>query len=495
MVRFRNVLIGIAASLTACSATRPPKFADRPAVTTVADASPSPVPERIRLADSVFFTDTYVRRPLIQALELERVPEAGDVNALDEVPTSTWYRPPPSGMKRLARAYRVDGPPTLPLRVVTRKTSLGRGGLSIVDSRGLAYELFRDPKTAPATTTAAAAIASRLVRAAGYQTPEAWVRELNEPPKPGWNRVVAIRWPIGIDLGPAPADTTRSGDPNDRVPHRDRRTLRALAVLGAWLDARTLGIRSTRDAYVGEPGRGHVEHYLVGFNRWLGAWRAPGSRRDYAVGEVRGGIVKNLFTLGLTPENEPGIRSLTAMSDQLDVAGYRTRHPYEPISRALPQDNYWGAKAIGAIRPEAIEWAVRAGHLSADARKKIAITLLIRRRQVMRHWFAQVSPCEPVRVLDRSLVLLDEAIHHGVESASRARYAISFLDEAGDRLVPDESVRLRGEVFTVQIPDRALEEPYVVVRLRAVRAQRAAPRAAEIHVVTTDEVRIVGVRH
>ena len=166
-------------------------------------------------------------------------------------------------------------------------------------ARGLRYELGRDTADRPFLRTSAARGRERvLVRALGYRALEVSIvglraastsnraasadtRATRRPPRvplirgrrrrDGGYRATATRWPIGIDLGPTPAHGMRSDDDNDLVGHEDRRTLRALRLVRAWLAFPGFGVETLRDAYVGPPGRGHVQHFLVGLEGALGA--------------------------------------------------------------------------------------------------------------------------------------------------------------------------------------------------------------------------------
>lgn len=104
----------LALTLAGCAthATRPARFVDRPAVLDVSDEGPIPVPTRLDPLKEVTLSDAFVKRPMVEALETKRPPEAGDVNALNEVPRSSWLshdpaepgavnpRPPPSTASR-----------------------------------------------------------------------------------------------------------------------------------------------------------------------------------------------------------------------------------------------------------------------------------------------------------------------------------------------------------------------------------------------------------
>ena len=55
---------------------------------------------------------------------------------------------------------------------------------------------------------------------------------------------------------------TRPDDPNDIVPHEDRRVLRALKVFGAWTNLVDMKAGNTLDSVITENGKGVVRHYL-----------------------------------------------------------------------------------------------------------------------------------------------------------------------------------------------------------------------------------------
>ena len=63
----------------------------------------------------------------------------------------------------------------------------------------------------------------------------------------------------------------RADDPNDRIPHEDRRSLRASRVLVAWLAILDASSINTLDSYVEENGRHFVRHYFIDFGAGLGS--------------------------------------------------------------------------------------------------------------------------------------------------------------------------------------------------------------------------------
>ena len=66
----------------------------------------------------------------------------------------------------------------------------------------------------------------------------------------------------GRDLGGFRYFDTRPDDPNDIVPHQDRRVLRALRVFGAWTNLVDMKAGNTHDTLITENGKGVVRHYL-----------------------------------------------------------------------------------------------------------------------------------------------------------------------------------------------------------------------------------------
>src|SRR5262249_38994844 len=92
--RARTLAIFVVVASTVCGCSyRPARFVDRPPVTEVKDDAPVPVPRRWSTIEPLVMAELYVWRPLGSALDTERYPDARDVNAMDEVPRSSWFSP------------------------------------------------------------------------------------------------------------------------------------------------------------------------------------------------------------------------------------------------------------------------------------------------------------------------------------------------------------------------------------------------------------------
>lgn len=508
----------LAVAAAGCAApARPARFYDAPAVTEVSDDAPIGVPRPTPSLKAVYLSEVLLHRSIVVALDPLRVPTAGDVNALDEVPRSSWFDPDRASAD--ATASQPADAFTPPLKVIPRKHEEYPFSLQVRDAHGDRYELALDSPDRPEMRTGAAIVASRLVRELGYLVPTTELvdvprDELVTPasydlgtalakwakPGPDGLRAVAVRWPPGVDLGPTAPSTTRYDDANDRVDHRDRRTLRALKVVGAWLGLTHLDALTLRDAYVGEPGRGHVEHYVVGLDGALGAddvVRPDDQHTDKAAPNpwVR------LFTLGLydqrtlvpTPSDHPALGEYTP---EVDLAKFKPHLPFDPIARAQPADDYWAAKRIAAIPRSRIEAAVDAARYSDPVAKKALVeTIEARRGAVLAQAFGEVTPLEVERVGADAIVLRDEAVRVGLATSASSRYEIAFVDDAGHTVESADDVAGEGALVSVRFPKGAKDRHYLVLRVTSVRGGDRAPRAASFHVALDPAPHVVGVRH
>ena len=505
------VSLAVALALLAIASCeyRPARFAGRPPVGSVADDAPIPVPRTRPLLEAVYYPEVYLRRELVGALDPSRHPYAADANSLDQVPRSSWYDPVDPADPW--RGY-VDGPPLEPLTPVANRPTSGQPDATVVvDARGLRYELQPDLPMHPEVRTAAAAVSSRLLRALGYRTPEVWITTAPQ----GW-RVSATRWPVGVDLGPTPMRTTRPDDPNDVLPHPDRRSLRSLGLVAAWLQLTRLPPRLLRDVYVGSPGHGHVQHHIVGLDGALGAATLLDAL-DMAADPDReeADFFFRLGTLGLSPKPEqliprPPARGLGWLPPAVAPGDFSVSPPFEPFDRIQAADAYWVAKRLAALPDSTIDQAIADGKLyTAAARSALGRILRSRRRFVVGFGYEQTTPCELLDAIrpggnaamaSRSpvrLVVVDLAIQQGYASPGSTQYEMRILDERGDLIAPEETVTPSTAVFAVAVPGAyLLEHDYVVVSLRARRGGTLAPRSFDIHLQPAGgRVRLMGLRH
>jgi hypothetical protein len=521
----RKILLALSIALLSCSGYRPARFAERPPVLDAGDDQPIAPPRWRWVPEPVYLSEVYLHRPLRETLDLSPYPDAGDVNSFDDVARSSWFAPRRLDIGAMARGPDTSGLPRPPFTVLPdNPMGFASGGFSIADSRGQRYEIIVDPPDRPEMRTAAAAIAARLVWALGFHTPPVFIGKVTEqdfwrsegstrdvpailksgpPPVDGYYRVAALAWPTGLLLGRTGESGVRSDDPNDLVAHEDRRSLRALTVVAAWLQLEGFGPAKTLDRYVGAPSEGHVLHYAVGLDDTLGAGQVV-RVTDPPPGVGGGSSLVRLLTLGLAPNPAPpptqiAMPSIGKLDDDLDPKAYHPPMPWEPALRLLSPDGYWAAKRIAAISSAQIALAIDAGQLSDPrARRALQSALERRRARIVSYWMSRVVPLEPVALTGTRLLLRDEAVANGVAPSNFADYQIEFLTDRGSAAADAIVMHLTGGTLEIELPAGAVEaaRKYLVVQVSGRRGRRALPRTFELHLkFFGGKLVVLGIRH
>ena len=362
--------------------------------------------------------------------------KAGNVNALDEVPDSSWYTNRHAlrhmTTEELVRGPNRGKPPDLTNATVTKAKMEGvTPGLQVKDVSGQSYLIKFDNKQYPELQSGAEVIATKILYAAGYNVPENYIAHLdptrlaieaevgegkskrpftqddlarmlqNAAREPdGRYRVLASKLLAGKAKGPFPYVGLRSDDPNDLIPHEHRRELRGLRVIASWINHWDLKDMNTLDMYVEEGGRKFLRHHLIDFGSALGGGKSPLEYfhgREYAFDT--GSIMKELFTLGLhvTPDE----KSTPLISPDVGIFSARDFDPAEwkPSVRVMPFDNMteqdaaWATRIILSLTEEELRAIVKtAEYTNPRATDYILKTLLERRQMIARHWLKTTNP-------------------------------------------------------------------------------------------------------
>src|SRR4029453_13275996 len=209
-------------------------------------------------------------------------------------------------------------------------------GFTVKDSAGERWFLKFDPRGYRAMATGTEVAVTKLMWALGYNVPENHIAYLQReqlvigegakftPPgrnprrmrnsdidnlleranreQDGSYRVVASKALPGKPVGRVRFVDTRPDDPNDIVPHQDRRELRAYGVFAAWLNHVDAKAINSLDVLVSENGKSFVRHYLIDFGSALGSGGVGPA--DYWAGseymvEPRT-VARQMVSLGLT---------------------------------------------------------------------------------------------------------------------------------------------------------------------------------------------------
>jgi hypothetical protein len=242
-----------------------------------------------------------------------RAGRAGNLNSVDEVPDSSWYTNR-AGARPLTADEIAIGPDTTSgpaggsWTITSSKSDGITPGFTVNDTAGRRWFLKFDPPGYRGMATGTEVAVTKLMWALGYNVAENHIAHLRReqlaigatatftpksgrkrPMRPadvdsllagvdrdadGTYRVVASKALDGTPIGRIRFFGTRTDDPNDIVPHEDRRELRGYGVFAAWLNHVDAKAINSLDTLVTENGRSFVRHHLLDFASALGSGRS-----------------------------------------------------------------------------------------------------------------------------------------------------------------------------------------------------------------------------
>jgi hypothetical protein len=373
-------------------------------------------------------------------------PAAG-VTPLDEVPDSTWFTNR-NAVRRLSPAAIRKGPALHPTpRDGSKWTVIGLKqtgvalGLRARDEAGDEYFLKFDPRGHDEVETGADVVVQRLVFAAGYNVPENDIVYVKRdglsvaPPvraqdvddvlarvareADGRYRVLASRIIPGEPIGGIQYAGTRTGDPNDRIPHEDRRDMRGFYSMAAWLNHTDIKPANTLEVWIpdrGDRSRGHVVHYLLDFGKALGAMTRIDRRLHvgFAHYEQPGDeVIEHVVTGTPLPWSGvgpfPDLRGLGWIeSEHYDAATWKPLFPWLPFEKADRFDKFWGARLVASFTPAQIRAALDAARYSEPRTVDyLARVLGERQRKTVERLFREVAPLAQFALRDGALCFVD----------------------------------------------------------------------------------------
>jgi hypothetical protein len=533
-------------------------FADRPVAWEEHDDAdvPSP-PESNHLQElmSALIIRDSIANEADRWLALEGPTAALDVNALDEVPCSTWFCAR-NHLRPLSLPEVVAGPATPPPRApfkITKGKHLGAAaGFQVKDADGHKFMLKFDVAGHPGMANAGEMIGNRIFHAAGYNVPGAFLIDVKpgdfklDPnarfelysvqKRPLTNalvaatlskaahdaegrvRAVAVPWIPGTILGGFDMLGVRRGDTNDRIPHQHRRSLRASWVLFAWLSVLDPSSINTIDSYREEGGRHLVRHYFFDFGCAFGSATnyAQGIQQDGEYSVEVGRTLASLLTLGAYRRPFQDRREeWTRLSAEHPALGYFPAETFDPDAfrtnqripshmRMTERDAYWGAKVVTAFSDEQIAAVVATAGLPAADGGYIDHALRVRRDIIGRRYLRAVAAVENASTSPDGtrICFQDLAIARGYAQAAEVRYRAEVSDGRGTRLAAYEQ-EAAGPASC--IPLGAVEPGGTGYRIVEVRAHLIGPaghegvhvtKAARVHLRWRDGVRrfvVVGI--
>jgi hypothetical protein len=420
-----------------------------------------------------FFNPARLMRKVGTIFGADHVAAASNVNALDEVPNSTWFTNriglrPMSPEDVAAGPTTGDGPDRSGTWTVIRaKTEGVTPGFNIKDAKGIVYVIKFDPPCCPGMSSGAGVITGRLLYAAGYNVPEDFVVNFRrddlrlgekvtivdpdgtkrpmtvedldgilsrvKPDPDGSWRAIASKFLSGKPAGPFDWKGRRKDDPNDPVRHENRRELRGFRVMAAWLGHFDTKQQNTLDMYVEDSGRHYLRHHFIDFASTLGAGATgPFPKANYEYSFDFPASLGRAASVGLY---QSPWRALERPAG-LDEVGYFESNTFEPsewkpldpnaaFANLTDRDGYWAAKIVTAFTDAQLDQAVARGkYRNPEAAAYIARMLKERRDKVGRHWFDRVPPLDFFTAEGSLLKFHDLGAERGVYPGTTARYRL-----------------------------------------------------------------------
>ena len=447
---------------------------------------------------------------------------ARNLNTVDEVPDSSWY----TNRGRLTPQRVAVGPdatagPAPGTWTIT--SSKGDGvtpGFTILDSQGQRWFLKFDPRGYRGMSTGTEVAVTKLMWALGYNVPENRIAYLRRgqlvigatarltPPSgkrrplresdvdallasvdaepDGSYRVVASKALEGKPIGRIRFVGTRPDDPNDLVPHEDRRELRAYGVFAAWLNHVDAKAINSLDTLVTENGRSFVRHHLIDFGSALGSGGIGAA--DYWAGDAylldtsRMGRQLIGFGLFLQPWHTaafyeaPSIGRFRAENADFNPDLWKPRVPNQAFLHARSDDRFWAARKLVALNTDILRAAVRAGDFGDAASEAFLVRALAQRRDaIASRYLVAVNPIADL-ALDETgtLTFRNVAVDADVARAPGGYHAVWSRFDNSTRAV-DRIGETSGRTTTLAAPSLPrVEGTYVKVELRATDAADSA---------------------
>jgi hypothetical protein len=402
-------------------------------------------------------------------------------------------------------------------------------GFVVRDARGRKYLVKLDPVGHAGLASSAEVMACRLFHGAGYHVagafaidvrdqdlrirPDARIQLSGAAERPftaerlsvllrggartegGALRAVAVPWIAGKVLGSFDMFGQRADDPNDRIPHQDRRSLRASYLMIAWLNIEDASAINTLDSYVEEGGRRFVRHYFIDFGDSLGS----ASVRVKGVFHGREHLLElhrmflAAFSLGLYrrpwQEDAPAWRAAGGGPPDagwlFPVDGwrpeeFRTGRKNPAHLRMTARDAYWGAKVVTSFSDAQIAALLEAARYRPESAALVGHALRVRRDRIGARFLATQTALEgpAVSADGRALCFEDLAVARGYRAPAAVRYRLMVRDPQG-RIVQQAELPAEGSRSCLPLGDVS-RTTYLVASVATVSGGQVAP-AARVH--------------
>jgi len=459
--------------------------------------------------------DNSIFRPLVEVFAVERHGEAVNANSFDEVADSAWFTNTLGAHDMTLAELKagackpaelLDGESAAEGAWLIDKGKANGASLGFrVNIKGKGKYLFKtDPKGQPERATAASVIGAAAYNAVGfytsceqvvyfkpsvlklmsglrYENNSGVVRDfdkkalqsvLDEATKRGeLVRMQASAWLPGQLIGPFRYEGTRSDDPNDVIPHDDRRELRGGRLLAAWIDHFDAREQNSMDSWIADAGKkgpadsspGYVRHYYLDTSDSLGSewdWDGVSRRMSHSYLLDWGDIGLDFIGFGIPIR--PWERVERAKGHEkfgyFDIATFvpedwKNEYPNPAFSRMTERDGAWMARILARFSPEMVRALAEDGRFSDPSDTAyIATVLSARLERILGRYLTRLSPLTDVRVEGgNQLCALDLARYRHLHSSEQFRYSAQLVAGASLPVSP----RL-DDTVCVALPQRSL---------------------------------------
>lgn len=466
--------------------------------------------------------DNSLFRPLSEALAVRAAHEAANADVFDEVVDSAWFvnriGVRPFGPEELARGACVPDQILDPEHdrdgtwVIDKGKADGASPGFRVHIPGKGKYLLKSDAPVFERPSGASVIGAALYHAAGFYTSceqvvyvrpallrlepglryagnfggerafdeKALQQILDRTPKRGGLvRFQASAWLPGVPIGPFRYFGTRRDDPNDAIPHEDRRELRGGRLLAAWInhfDARTqnsMDVWMADDAGSPDSSPGKVLHYYIDTSDSLGSewdWDHISRRLGHSYLLDWGDIGADFVTFGIptrpweTVRRSPGHEIFGYFDVEHFVPeDWKMEYPNAAFSRMTERDGAWMARILSHFTPEMVDVLATLGDFSDPGNTShIAAVLKGRLERILRRYLTRLSPIAHLRVSGGRLCGVNLAERRGIGGPRRYTATVG----EGRALAVE---RFPGGGVCVALPAHAAEgaaPAYFVVTLR-----------------------------
>jgi hypothetical protein len=455
LAAFVGGTLSIAVALTITSSAAKPRFYEDDPIWRERDTQDASAMKPLEIDLVVDLTTNLIGPRSVEA------GRARNTNSVDEVPDSSWYANR-AGARPLTADEVFTGPDTTNgpepgnWTVTSSKSDGVTPGFTIKDSKGQRWFLKFDPPGYRGMATGTEVAVTKLMWALGYHVPEnhiAYMRRgqlvigdgatftppggTRRPMRPGdldallqradreedgTFRVVASKALAGKPIGRIRFLDTRPDDPNDIIPHEDRRELRAYGVFAAWLNHVDAKAINSLDTLITENGRSYVRHNLLDFGSALGSGGIGPA--DYWEGEEYlvepKDILKQIASLGFAfPRwhrekfyEAPAIGRFPEHNAGFDPERWKPRVPNQAFLHARADDKFWAASKLMTLSTELLRAAVRAGDFRDPASEAFLVRALTERRDAIgRAYLTAINPiADPELTTDGTLTFRNAAV-------------------------------------------------------------------------------------